>query len=405
MVEVRTINPGDIETWVQCMGTGFLMHIADGFAAYELEHIDLTRTWGAFDNGRAVGTLRSFATPLTVPGPAEVPGSALTNVTVAPTHRRRGLLTSMITADLHDSAERGEAVSILIAAEYRIYGRFGYGAAIDGARYTIDAESAEFVTKPAGTVELVDEATMRALAPPIYERFRAARPGSIGRSEEWWNRTLHQVEVPGRQPYRGYLAVYRTPGGEPAGYVRYQAENKWEDMRPRGFMNVDELVANTADAYNRLWQFCCEVDLVVTVNAGDRPVDEALVWSLADGRVLSQTGRWDFVWVRVLDVTKALSTRRYGIEGRVVLEVVDPMGIAGGRYILEGGPSGASCTRTNDPAELTVPIDVLGSIFMGAVSLRQLAVNGRVVVNEAGALDMADAMFRWGVTPWCSTWF
>ena len=59
--------------------------------------------------------------------------AALTNVTVAPTHRRRGLLRRMITNDLRSAADRGEPVGIPIASEYPIYGRFGYGAAAEGA--------------------------------------------------------------------------------------------------------------------------------------------------------------------------------------------------------------------------------------------------------------------------------
>ena len=86
----------------------------------------------------------------------------------------RGLLTSMITGDLHDAVDRGDPLSMLIAAEYGIYGRFGYGPAIDGARYSIDTDACRFDVRLAGTVELVDEATMRIEAPPIYERYRAA---------------------------------------------------------------------------------------------------------------------------------------------------------------------------------------------------------------------------------------
>jgi predicted acetyltransferase len=405
MVEVRTIDAVDIDAWVKCMGVGFLKPVAEGFGAYELGRIDLARTWGAFDGERVVGTLRSFSTPLTVPGPAELEVTALTNVTVAATHRRQGLLTSMITGDLHDAVDRGDPLSILIAAEYGIYGRFGYGPAIDGARYSIDTDACRFTLRPPGTVEFVDEATLRTEAPPIYERYRVAQPGAIGRSAAWWDRSLHQVEVPGSEPNKGYQVLYRSPSGEPAGYVRYQAEQKWDGMRPRSVVTVDELVAVTDDAYNRLWQYCCEVDLVTTVQAGDRPVDEALVWSLADGRAIHQTGRYDFVWMRVLDVCGALSRRVYGTEGRVVIEVTDPMGFAAGRFVLDGGPAGATCTVTSESAQLSLPVEALGSLYMGGVSLRSLAVGGMVSEHVPGALSVVDAMFRSLATPWCSTWF
>src|SRR5271167_2392590 len=106
-VDVRTIDAGDAEAWVRCMTFGFLYQMAPGEPGYRLAGMDLDRTWGAFADGTVVGTLRSFATPLTVPGPSEVPAAALTNVTVAPTHRRQGLLRDMITRDLRAAADRG----------------------------------------------------------------------------------------------------------------------------------------------------------------------------------------------------------------------------------------------------------------------------------------------------------
>ena len=69
---VRTIEASEIDPWSRCMGVGFLYTVPDGFGEYFLGDADLERTWGAFDGDRVVGTLRSFATPFTTPGPAEV---------------------------------------------------------------------------------------------------------------------------------------------------------------------------------------------------------------------------------------------------------------------------------------------------------------------------------------------
>ncbi|HLM94847.1 MAG TPA: GNAT family N-acetyltransferase [Acidimicrobiales bacterium] len=410
---VRTIGAGDIDSWAQCMGVGFLYTVAEGYPQYLLGDVDLERTWGAFDGGRVVGTLRSFATAFTVPGPATVGAAALTNVTVAPDHRRRGLLTEMITADLRASAGRGEPVGILIASEYPIYGRFGYGAAVEGAAYSVDLASTRFRRRGGGgghqagngTVELVDLPTLRREAPALYERFRVAQPGSIERSARWWDRVLHQVEVPGANPPKGYRALYRSPQGVPEGYVRYGANQGWDSMRQTGELTVEELVATTPAAYERLWRYCCEVDLVTTVRAGDRPVDEALPWLLEDGRTVRQTGRFDFLWVRVLDVVAALSARRYAVEGRLVVDVVDPLGFAGGRYALEGGPSGAACARTEQAPDLTMPVEALGSMYLGGVSARILRDTGYIDEDTSGAIDRADVMFRSSTAPWCSTWF
>ncbi len=211
--------------------------------------------------------------------------------------------------------------------------------------------------------------------------------------------------MPGATPVKSYQAIYRAPNGDVDGYVRYTATQEWDHMRPKGTLSVMELTAATPDAYLRLWRYCCEVDLITRVQAGDRPVDEPLVWLLRDGRALRQTGRFDFLWVRVLDVAAALSARRYATDGRLVLEVTDTLGIAAGRFALEGGPAGATCTTTDATAELTLPVTSLGSVYLGGMSVSALADAGRIDEHAPGALARADTMFRSPVTPWCSTWF
>jgi predicted acetyltransferase len=311
----------------------------------------------------------------------------------------------MITADLAGAAERGESIGILIASEYPIYGRFGYGPAIEAAKYTIETPKARFREPGVGTVERVDLAQLRQEAPALFDRFRLSQPGSIKRSDRWWDRALRQVPEPGAEPHKGYQAIYRSPEGEPQGYLRYEAKQDWEDMRPKGVLTVNELVATTPGAYRRLWQYCCDVDLMTTIEAGDRPVVEPLVYLLFDGRAVRQSARYDFVWVRVLDVCAALEGRRYAVEGRVVIEVVDPLGHATSRYCLDGGPDGAKCSRSEESPELTMPVDSLGSIYVGGSSLHALAQAGRVDEHRDGALRKADVMFSSYLTPWCSTWF
>src|SRR6516165_9456766 len=159
-LDVRTITKAEVGAWVDAMRRGFL----DGPAPDSTEAdqraatVDFDHTWGAFDGDRVVGTLRSFDTAFSVPG-GEVPATALTHVTVTATHRRRGLLTRMITADLTACARRGDAVSVLVSAEYPIYGRFGYGPAADGVRYEVDAVGVGFTRDVGGSVEPVDRDT------------------------------------------------------------------------------------------------------------------------------------------------------------------------------------------------------------------------------------------------------
>jgi predicted acetyltransferase len=410
-IEVRTIDASEFAQWVACKDLVFLhsRREQEAFAQFLMRDMELDRTWAAIDHGASanpvVGTLATFRSRLTVPGPGESTASAVTGVTVAPTHRRRGLLTEMISGELIASVERCEPLAILIAAEYPIYGRFGFGHAVDSASYSIDTREVRFRREGVGDVELVDLATLRKEAPAVFDAFRMAQPGSIDRNDFWWDRTLHQVDVPGEEPPMGSCALYRSPSGEVQGYLQYQAEPRVDAMRPKGVLNVEELVSVTPEAYQRLWQFCCEVDLVSTVNASDRSVDEPLPWLLTDGRAVRQSARFDFLWVRVLDVCSALSARRYQLEGRLVIDVADQVGFAGGRYALEGGPAGAQCSRTTEKADLALGIGALGSLYLGGPSLRTLAAGGEVEELSPGAVARADSMFSNRPVPWCSTWF
>jgi predicted acetyltransferase len=111
------------------------------------------------------------------------------------------------------------------------------------------------------------------------------------------------------------------------------------------------------------------------------------------------------VWVRIIDVARALAARRYPVEGRLVIEVTDALGFAGGRYALDGGPSGALCARTDETADLTMPVDALGSLYAGGVSAHMLRDVGRIDEHRARAVDRAAVMFMSSTAPWCSTWF
>lgn len=139
-IDIRTVGDDEFVGWVDQLHRAFFVRAsASALAEWRRPGVDLARTWGAFDGPHVVGTFRTFPTRLTVPGGAAVPADAVTNVTVAATHRRRGILTGLMRQGLAAAAGRGDVVSLLIASEYPIYGRFGYGPATEHATVTVDA--------------------------------------------------------------------------------------------------------------------------------------------------------------------------------------------------------------------------------------------------------------------------
>jgi predicted acetyltransferase len=404
--DVRTIRAPEVASWVDAMRAGFLEGPAPTTeeAEWRGTFFDLAHTWAAFDGDRVVGTLRSFDTRMTVPGDRDVSATALTHVTVAGSHRRQGLLSRMITADLAACAERGDAVSLLVAAEYPIYGRFGYGPAVEGVRLDIDTVGLTVTGERTGSVEAVDRDTYRAAVPAVYDRFRIGQPGAIQRDAWWWDVSLGIVPVAGRTP-PSFYALGRSPSGEIDGLLAYRIEDNWVDVRPRDRLLVDDLVGADASATIRLWRHCIEMDWVGTVSADDRGVDELLRWHLHDARAMAERERSDRVWVRLLDAPQALAGRTYLTDGALVLDVDDPLGFATGRVRLEGGPAGATCTPTDAPPDLALSVQALSSAYLGGYTLASMAASGLVTECTPGSLTLADAMFRSPVVPTCPTHF
>jgi predicted acetyltransferase len=370
---------------------------------------DPTRMYGAFAaGGHVVATYRSFATTTAVPGAEVVATSAVSAVTVAPTHRRQGLLTRMIELDLTASVERGDPLALLVAAEWPIYGRYGFGPAVDRAAYELDLRTARFRdggTGGSGAVELVSAADALEHVRAVHDRARRSCPGSIERSDVRLRRILGLMPEGSRDPWQGQVALVRGADGQVEGYACWQTKGDWDGMRPRGTVVVDELVATSPAAGARLWRFLAEIDLVVTLTADMRPAVEPLAHLLVDGRQLRQTRREDFAWARLLDVPVALTARRYPGTGRVVLEVVDPQGWAAGRWALEADADGATCRRTTQSADLTLPVQTLSAAYLGGTRLRTLAQAGLLDEHTPGALGRADGLLGPLEPPWALTLF
>ncbi|MGH3853680.1 MAG: GNAT family N-acetyltransferase [Pseudonocardiaceae bacterium] len=405
-IEVRTITDGEVPAWCAGVSVGFLNPVGDVDAEAHRRGLLRDRTWAGFDGNTVVATLCSFRSQLTVPGGGALEASAVTAVTTTSTHRRRGLASRLVTAELAASQERGEQASILIAAEWGIYGRFGYGAATEHQTWTVDAVVARLRHRPHGTVEYVDRDTARALAPEVYERHRRQRPGEISRSDLRWDSIFGIVRLSSRpEPKPGFYVIARDPAGVTTGVARYEWQEKWECRRPRGEVTVQLFVTDGPAAEAQLWHHLLNLDLTASVRVEDRPADELVPLLLTDARHAQPSERADFLWLRPLDVAAMLSARSYLVPGQLVLEVVDAAGLAGGRFALDGGPDGASCVRTTACADLTLTAAALGSAYLGGYGVRALAAAGMLEEHSPGAVARADAMFRSPITPWCSTWF
>jgi predicted acetyltransferase len=413
-IDVRPIGEDEFADWLRALKTGFLQEpaVTEGMLAAWREQWVPGRLLGAFDRGRCVGTFRSFPQELTAVGGTPVPADALSNVTVSPTHRRRGLLGRMMARDLAAARDRGDVVATLIAAEYPIYGRYGFGPATTTTEWTVDVPRAGLDPRwpgpqDGGRIDLVDGEEVRGLGPGLHERLRSAQPGAVSRDALWWRSRTGAVRM-GPSWTEPFYAVYRAADGTVGGMVSYEADDKWGDTKqPLNTATVNWLIAVTPAAERALWHYLCSIDWITSVKSGRRAPDDLLPLLLPDPRAARITTQADWLWVRILDVVRALEARTYEGEGALVLEIVGTGAGdgTGGRYRLEAGADGVSCAPTTATAELTLGIGDLAALWLGDESAVRLAALGRVREGRAGAARKADALLRTSRRPWCPDLF
>ncbi|MFC5636177.1 GNAT family N-acetyltransferase [Streptomyces bullii] len=408
-IDVRPVTEPEFADWTRALNTGFLREptVPDDVLDARRSQFVPGRLLGAFDGGRCVATFRSFEQELTAVGGAPVPADAVSNVTVSPTHRRRGLLTRMMTRDLAAAKDRGDVVATLIAAEYPIYGRYGFGPATWAAEWTIDVPRTGLDPRWAGPedggrVDLVDGEDIRKLGPELHERLRRVQPGAVSRDELWWKLATGAVRfwASWNEPF---YAVYRSAAGEVEGMVVYQADDNWGDgKQPLNTASVKWLTAVTPAAERALWRYLCSIDWITRVKTGWRAPDDLLPFFLPDPRAAAITTQADWLWVRILDVVRALEARTYEAPGSLVVEVSDRGGLTGGRYLLEASEDGTgSCTPTTRSADLALEVGELATLWLGDESAVRLAALGRIREERAGAARKADALLRTSRRPWC----
>ena len=400
-ISIRTITDSDFEAFNATMARTFARDFNPENLHYRRELFEFDRNYGAFDGDECVGTSGIFTYQMAVPG-GSLPTAGVTMVTVKSTHRRQGVLSGMMRAQLDQVRERGEPLAALWASESVIYGRFGYGLAAEAADLSIERTrtALEHSVPTPGRVRMVEAAEAREQWPAIWEQVRLAQPGMCTRSGGWWNNRVFKDPKDWRDGFTANVYVNYEVDGEVRGYLRYRMKSHWADGVPKGTLRVEELMALTDDAYSALWQYAFSVDLMDKIEAPNRKPHEPLFYMLADPRRLMRETH-DSLWVRIVDIEKALAGRKYTVEGRVVFGISDPFTPAnGGRYLLEGGPAGARCSRTGEPAQIELDVADLGAAYLGGTALQTLARAGRVR-GDADALRLADAMFSWQPMPWC----
>ncbi|EFL32129.1 conserved hypothetical protein [Streptomyces viridochromogenes DSM 40736] len=400
----RVLRQDDWDKWYDTLVRGF-GGVPEAAEERELWNslTEFDRSLGVWDGAECVGTAGAFGFRLTVPGGASVPAAGVTMVSVAATHRRRGVLTSMMRRQLDDVRAWGEPLAVLTASEPAIYGRFGYGAATFHLNAEIDTSRVRLSSLPAGTDEVrvryADPTEVLDVCEAVYARLVPSRPGMLARQPGWERLGVLDPES-GREGASPLQCVLAERDGETVGYARYRVKPGWEVAGPEGTVMLKDSAALDPAADAALWRFLFGIDLTSKLSMYGRPVDDAWQYLVSDIRRCQPRLR-DSLYVRPVEVGAALQARTYQAPVDVVFEVEDAFcPWNAGRWRLSGDAKGASCERTADPADIALSVRELGAVYLGGVSLSALAAAGRVREVRRGAVAEASLGFGADVAPW-----
>ncbi|MER7976308.1 GNAT family N-acetyltransferase [Streptomyces sp. NPDC095817] len=401
--DVRVLRQADWDKWYENLIRAF-GGVAESSEERELWNAltEYDRSLGVWDGEECVGTAGAFSFRVTVPGGASVPAAGVTMVSVAATHRRRGVLTAMMRRQLDDLRAGNEPLAVLTASEPAIYGRFGYGIGTLQINAEIDTGRVR-LSVPPGT----DDVRLRYAAPgdvldvceAVYARRVPERPGMLARQPGW--ERLQVLDPEGERDGASPLqCVVAERDGSAVGYTRFRVKPGWGPAGHDGVVQLEDLEGTDAPARAALWRFLSDVDLTTTLRTRGRPVDEDWQHLVSDIR-RCQVRLKDALHVRLVDVGAALEARTYQAPVDVVLEVEDAFCTWNeGRWRLTGDAKGASCVRTGDSPDLALSVRELGAAYLGGVPLASLAAAGRVRELRQGALAEASMAFTSVVAPW-----
>ncbi|WP_328608893.1 GNAT family N-acetyltransferase [Amycolatopsis sp. NBC_00345] len=403
-MKIRATTDQDLDVFVDTVHTAFGRFPetpVDGgglwWSAIELDRCLLATT----DDGRPVGTAAAHSFELTLPGEVLVPAAGVTAVGVLPTHRRQGVLNEMMRHQFTELRARGEILAVLLATEAPIYGRFGYGPATYTQRLTVPRHQATFAVPRAhgpsdtGSIELLRRAECGEILEQVYDRYRRAQPGALSRPHRWWALGAGQAPI---TPAPRYIAVHRDADGIPDGYASYS-------LNESGTLTVDETITTEDAVFTALARFLLAHDLVTRIVFKHLPPENPLPWQLADFRAGELGDDGDWLWVRLLDVPRALTTRGWFTDGELVLDVDDPFLGEHNRYLLTVRDGKAGCVPTGREPDLSLDVRDLGSVYLGGTAPSTLVRAGHIQAHHPDAGGRADALFRTERTPHCLHWF
>ena len=215
----------------------------------------------------------------------------------------------------------------------------------------------------------------------LYYECTKAWNGAPLRTDSQWNKLLkvHSLENV------KCAVVYEAD--DPVGYMLYKLQD--------ATFNVIELMAQSATARNRLFQFA----------ASHKSEAKAFTWlaeawdksylNFADHNVSGSLQ--PFMMARCLDARLALAKLNvpYNMEGNSVVMLLTDSVIGRNNHLLKvkTAPGKLEAVSTLDNEEVTMDMGSFTQLYFGAFTATELAEAGKIKVNNAEKLSVLDRLF------------
>jgi predicted acetyltransferase len=381
-----SVEPGDIEAWKRRVHLDDIL-IAEDVADAEQPFL--------------VGTSLTYRMRVTVPGGARLRAAGLAMITVAPTHERNGIWQRLSAQGFNILMERGYPILCGLPTHPRIYDELGGGVASYGRTYSINRRVAKLRTAPSrNRAREVNASEAASHLPDLYERWCAVTNGALSRDAAWWEDFLE--DRPTQRDNGSALNFVIHPDG----FLTYRVmgEKRRAFRPPLGSVAVQDFCPITDEAHTELLHALLRLEVFHTVEI-EVPVDDPLPLKLVDQRAAQTTAVNDFLWLRIMNVPEVLGRRAYAADADVVLEVADPLGVAGGRFLLQTRDGVGTCAPHDGPADVEIGLADLGTIYMGAHRVPELQRANRITEFRSDALRSLEAALAVDRAPYCGTYF
>ena len=163
-----------------------------------------------------------------------------------------------------------------------------------------------------------------------------------------------------------------------------------------------EVVATNPEAYAAIWSYLLGLDLTRKLVYELAPADDPLQHMLTEGRTATYKWVGDAMWLRLVDLPRALRERAYAEPFEIVFEVTDdfcPWNT--GRWALRWDGESATCAKTALPGGARAQRERARRRLPRRHDVRDAGPRRPVRELRGGALAAASRAFRADVEPWC----